>query len=86
MKTKVCKSCESVVTHQKSITPGSFIIEVFLWLLFLIPGLIYSLWRVSTRYKGCPHCGSRDLIPADSAAGQRILAAQAKPQTLQPQP
>src|SRR5262245_58023114 len=45
----VCKSCESPVYHTKTVTPGSFSIELLLWLLFCLPGLIYSCWRIATR-------------------------------------
>jgi hypothetical protein len=47
--------------------PGSFVIELFLWLIFLLPGLIYSIWRVSTKHQVCGRCQSRELVPLDSA-------------------
>lgn len=40
----------------KRFIKGSFGIEVVLWLLFLIPGFIYSIWRLTTPYFGCPKC------------------------------
>ena len=46
----------------KLFTKGSFVLEVILWLMMLIPGLIYSLWRVSTKYKGCPKCSFNYVI------------------------
>jgi hypothetical protein len=33
----------------KYITPGSFWIELALWILFFPAGFIYSLWRVANR-------------------------------------
>jgi hypothetical protein len=39
--------------------------EVFLWLLFLLPGFIYSIWRLCARYQGCPMCGEKNLIPME---------------------
>jgi DNA-directed RNA polymerase subunit RPC12/RpoP len=44
-----------------------------LWLCYLLPGLIYSVWRQSTRYSACPECGVRNMIPVDSPAGRRIV-------------
>jgi hypothetical protein len=63
--THICKSCGKSI-KPISITPGSFLIELVLWLAMILPGLLYSVWRVSSRYKGCPVCKSRDVIPANS--------------------
>ena len=47
------------------IRPGSGVIECFLWLLFIVPGLIYLMWRSNGKFRGCPKCESR-MIPGDS--------------------
>ena len=73
-KSLLCTECHHVGPPQR-ITRGSFWVEVLAWLLFLVPGLIYSLWRLGTRYNGCPACGSRNLIPLDSPRGQQMLRA-----------
>lgn len=46
----------------KTYTPGSVFMELFLWLLLLVPGLIYSIWRLTARYFGCPLCGFKYVI------------------------
>ena len=56
---------------------GSFLIEVVLWLCFLVPGLIYSIWRRSNLEKLCPKCGSSALMPLDTPRGKQ-LAGQLK--------
>lgn len=58
------------------VTKGSFGIELVLWLFLLIPGIIYSIWRVTTRHWACPHCGSADLVPPDSPRAQQLSAAE----------
>lgn len=68
----VCTSC-GYVGKPETITKGSFGIEVILWLCFLIPGLIYSVWRLSSRHKGCPSCGQTTLIPRTSPMAQKFL-------------
>jgi hypothetical protein len=68
----VCTSC-GFVGEPKAITRGSFWIEVILWLCFIIPGLIYSLWRLSSRHDGCPSCGQTTLIPATSPMATKFL-------------
>lgn len=55
----------------KSKTKGSIWIELFLWLMFIVPGVIYSLWRLSTREKVCPACGAPNMVPLDSPAAKK---------------
>jgi hypothetical protein len=49
----------------KNKTKGSFIMEVVLWCLFIVPGFIYSVWRLTSKVDVCPRCGNTLLIPAD---------------------
>lgn len=74
-KINYCTQCGSKFARPKTNTRGSFFIEIFLWLLLLIPGIIYSLWRLTTRYKSCPVCGSSQIIPTSSPAAQAALNA-----------
>ncbi len=68
----VCSDCGNRV-FPRTFTPGNLGIELLLWLLFLLPGLIYSAWRLTSRYSGCPVCHSRRVIPVDSPMGQKIM-------------
>lgn len=70
-KQKICKSCGTVAIPKKN-TKGSIAIELTLWLFFLVPGLIYSLWRLSNRYEVCPNCGSEEIVPLDSSMGRKL--------------
>jgi len=56
-----CPNCEYEGQH-KNITKGSFIIELGLWLVFLFPGIIYSIWRLTSKYKGCPKCEYKYVV------------------------
>lgn len=78
-KPKVCLSCEHVGPTKKY-TRGSFWIEVVLWLCYIIPGVLYSLWRLSTRTEGCASCGSSYIVPVDSPRGQEIINKKDKKQ------
>jgi hypothetical protein len=53
----VCPSCQ-YVGESVDIARGSRRTEVVLWCTFLVPGLLYTLWRQSRdgRYSGCPQC------------------------------
>lgn len=69
---KFCPTCGTVAPPRR-LTRGSFAIELVLWLCFLVPGLIYSLWRVSSRYDACSACGASPVIPADSPRARQLL-------------
>lgn len=57
----------------KSHTRGTMALELALWLMFILPGIIYSLWRLSTRANVCASCGSAALVAPSSPAGRRML-------------
>lgn len=50
-------------------------IEIILWLCFLFPGLIYSIWRLSSRHDGCAVCHSRNIVPVGSPLGRQMVAS-----------
>lgn len=68
----ICPAC-GTQGDAVDITRGSIGIEIVLWLLFIVPGLIYSLWRLSTRTPGCPTCGQPGMIPVNTPRGQQLL-------------
>ena len=70
-KEMLCINCG----HQgkpKTIVPGSSGIELILWLCLLLPGLIYTMWRSRSAYKGCPKC-KKEMIPLDSPVAQKFI-------------
>lgn len=68
----LCTTC-GTVGEGKTKTGGSLLIEIVLWLCFIIPGLIYSLWRLTTRKRACAACGAATLVPRDSPIAQKLL-------------
>lgn len=66
-----CTSCGHIGATKRH-TRGQFWVEVVLWLLLLIPGFIYTVWRLSSRTDACAVCGSTELVPPDSPVGRRI--------------
>lgn len=70
---QICREC-GTVGRVKKITPGSIFIELVLWCCFIIPGLIYSFWRLSKRHSACAVCGAANLLPVESPAGKKMLA------------
>jgi hypothetical protein len=77
-----CRACGTVGTPIKR-TKGSLAIEIVAWLLFLIPGVIYSLWRLTSKQRVCRACGSADIIPADAPAAVATLVASGRPAAVQ---
>jgi len=69
----ICTTCGTQTRSPKSYTKGSILIEIVLWLTFIAPGLIYSLWRLTTRQRVCPACNSAALIPLDTPAGHNLV-------------
>ena len=70
--TMVCTQCGC--TGTESHTKGSFLIELVLWLFMCLPGLIYSIWRLTTRGQVCSACKCDRLVPASSPTGQNLLS------------
>ena len=70
-KQKICGSC-GTIDNPKKHTKGSFLIEVILWLCFILPGLIYSIWRLTSKEVVCRTCKSKYLVPLDSPKGRAL--------------
>ena len=68
----VCAQC-GYIGKPKVFTPGYFSIEILLWICFLLSGLIYTVWRGSARYKGCPKCGSKEIVPLNTPRGMKLF-------------
>lgn len=69
-----CPHC-GTVGEPEFYMAGSTVIEVLLWLFFLVSGLIYSIWCNSTKCWLCPKCGPTGMIPIDSPIAQKALGA-----------
>lgn len=69
---KYCPNCGAIGVPQfrKS---GSTFLEILLWLCGLLPGMIYSLWRASSKRFVCPKCEQVGMIPLDSPKARATL-------------
>ena len=69
--TRICANCGTA-----SVTPGmpgSGWIELILW-MYIIPGLIYSIWRRSKKSTVCKACGSNNTVRLAPRAGKPLAA------------
>lgn len=73
----ICASCGSK-GEAKTGPKGNLGAEILLWCFFLVPGMLYSLWRYSGSVTTCKKCGSATLIPADSPVGKKLVSDFAK--------
>lgn len=67
----ICRNC-GTIGKPKMRTKGSFLIELVLWLCFIVPGVFYSLWRLTTKEKVCPSCGATNMVPLNSPVGLEL--------------
>lgn len=67
--------CTSCLTKgdPKTVAKGSILVEFGMWCFFIVPGIIYSFWRLGSKYKACRACGSAEIIPTDSPRAQQIM-------------
>ncbi len=68
---KICANC-GITAIPKRFTKGNILIEIILWLFFIIPGLIYSIWRMSTKENICPSCKSPNPVDLKSPRGIKL--------------
>lgn len=68
----ICTMCGYVGYPSKK-SKGSILVEIALWLCFGLPGLIYTLWRLTSSYDVCPECNNPSMIPTDSPMGRKLL-------------
>lgn len=69
----ICANC-GTIAKPKTKTQGSILIEAILWICLILPGLLYSLHRLTTRKKVCRRCGSENLVPVQTPKGQKLVA------------
>lgn len=67
----ICKSCGSIgaETHKR----GSGWITLILLFCYIVPGIIYSLWRSTTVRLVCSECGSPEIVGTDTPIGQKLV-------------
>lgn len=67
----ICTDC-GTIGEGKDQVKGNVLVEIILWLCFIVPGLIYSIWRSSSKNKVCDACQGK-LIQLDTPRGQQLL-------------
>jgi len=68
----ICRTCGSI-GKPKRVNKGYFWAEIFLWLCFLIPGFLYTLWRTFNKFNMCRSCKGLEVIPTDTPMGRKLV-------------
>ncbi len=69
--TRICKQCGTLNNNGDTL-PGSGWIELVLWLCYIVPGIIYSIWRRTKRNAACVACSSRELVQVGTPVGAEL--------------
>jgi len=72
-RTMICPSCGSRGPAKIQVR-GSIWIEIILWLMLIVPGLIYSIWRLTTKRPVCVQCDQPGIIPIATPRGAELAA------------
>jgi hypothetical protein len=75
---KYCLDC-GFVGEPEQYTPGTLSKEIGLWCFFIVPGIIYSVWRSLCQHERCAICGNRRLVTTSSQAAQTAISKLSPP-------
>jgi len=67
----ICKQC-GTAQYGEHVLPGSGWIEFVLYVVYIVPGIIYSIWRRSKKRPTCRACGSRDVVSLSTPVGSQL--------------
>jgi len=71
MAKKVCTKCGY---YGEGNYPGNLIIEIILWIVFAVFGIIYSYWRrVLNESNVCPKCSYKSMVSIKSDEGKQAI-------------
>jgi hypothetical protein len=51
---------------------GLLAIEIFMWLLYIFPGVIYSIWRRVRKHQVCPNCRNPSIVLMSSSRAMEM--------------
>ncbi len=64
---------------------GLLVIEIFMWLLYILPGVIYSIWRQVRKQQVCPNCRNPSIVLMSSSRAmgmRRLMKTFSQPSTV----
>ena len=79
-----CNSCHN--SSARAVMKGNGWIELILYFVYIIPGILYSIWRRSGQPNICPICNAPALVPISAAKPSPTLATSPAPSESQIEP
>lgn len=67
----ICRNCGRVGEPERKLK-GHVLITLILLCFYLIPGIIYMIWRRSGLKDSCASCHSQNIAPENSPEGRRL--------------
>lgn len=67
-----CATCKTFSARCAS--KGSGWIELVLYFFWIVPGILYSLWRRTGRTRSCPRCGAGTILDLKAGGYRRCPA------------
>lgn len=52
---------------------GLLVIEIFMWFLYILPGVIYSIWRRVRRQQVCSKCRTPSVVLTSSSRAMAMM-------------
>lgn len=71
----LCTQCGAETSAPLKVPPGSAWVALALAVPFVLPGVVYTVWRYAMRRSVCPTCGHAQLIPGDAPLARTWRAA-----------
>ena len=68
---KICVQCGSI-RKAKGPKGATRVLEIVLWLLLIVPGLIFTICRKLISGRKCRYCGGQ-LVPTQSVKGRVVM-------------
>ncbi len=67
----ICRNCGRV-SEPERILKGHVLITLILLCFYIIPGIIYMIWRRTGLKDACAICKSNNVVPENSPEGRRL--------------
>jgi hypothetical protein len=73
-KRRICQECGDIGIPEKHM-PGSLLLQIVLFLFWLLPGIIYTIYRIAATKTICPSCKTTEpMLPLNSPRGKKLFA------------